>query len=605
MAYFSQDFIEEVLDRNDIVDIISTYLPLKRKGNSYWGLCPFHGEKTPSFSVNANQQFYHCFGCHVGGDAINFVQKVERLDFQEAVIFLAERARLSIPKSSGKEPHISSDKKELMYSTMKEAARWYRSNLNAAGGKVAKAYIAKRGISETIIKRFGIGYAPDKWNDLMDYLVAQGSDKKLLHIIGLTKEKNKSYYDTFRNRMMFPIIDKRQRVVGFGGRVMDDSQPKYLNSPETPIFNKRYNLYGVHTLNKIKTVDKIMIVEGYMDVISLHQAGFTQVLASLGTALTQGQAKLMKRYTKEIYICYDGDTAGQNATLKGLDIMQAEGLNVKVISMPTGMDPDDFAKQYGIVGIQDEMTKAVTLNDYKISIIEQKYDMTQEEERKMFLQECCKSVLAHIDTPIELAMYEKRLHTKTGFPIVAIDAETQMAKKALGKMNRPTNNRDNIDKTINIANERNISQRSAANTGLVRAERIALQLAIADVDCRKKLFKEISPKDFSNEARENIGEVVYKLDNKKTNIGKIITLLNKSDVVEIGQEQMDLIIDFDAAMDECISKIKQGIFKAKRRELIAKINDVNTPKDEKKQYMLEVQQIDKQQKGQGTNEGED
>lgn len=605
MAFYSQDFIEEVLDRNDIVDVISSYVTLKKKGANFWGLCPFHGEKTPSFSVNTNQQFYHCFGCHAGGDAISFVEKVERMDFKESVTFLAERANLTIPKSTRSENHIPTDEKEKMYSVMKEAARWYRSNLFEDVGTDAREYIAKRGISDSIIKRFGLGFAPNDWHKLVEYLQDKGVTKELLYKVGLAKEKNDSYYDTFRNRIMFPIIDRRMRIIGFGGRVMDESKPKYLNSPETPIFNKRYNLYGIHTLNKMQSVDKIIIVEGYMDVISLHQAGYNQVLASLGTALTQGQAKLIKRYSDEIYICYDGDTAGKSATLKGLDVLQAEGLQVKVMSMPDDVDPDDFAKQYGIVGIQDKMGEAKSLNDYKIAVIEEKYDLTDEEQRKIFLEECCKDVLAHIEAPIELSMYVKRLHNKTGFPIVAIDAETQMAKKALGKLNRHTNYRDNIDKPINIDSKGNISQKSAVDTGLVRAERIALQLATVDTGCREKLFKEVSCDEFTNEARRTIGKAIADLGNKNTTLGKLLTHLNEEQAKEIGQEQMDLIVDYRITMDECIDKINHGIVKRQRHKLIIKLNDKNTSKDEKKQLAKKVQELDKYQKRHVSHKGEE
>jgi len=604
VAFFQQDFIEEVLDRNDIVDVVSQYVQLKKKGANYWGLCPFHGEKTASFSVNANQQFYHCFGCHAGGDAISFVQKLERMDFKESVTFLAERANLEIPKSTRNENYIPTDQKEKMYAVMKDAARWYRTNLFGPQGDDAREYIARRGISDTIIKRFGLGYASDDWNKLVDYMQEKGINRELLVKVGLAKEKNGKYYDAFRNRLMFPILDRRMRIIGFGGRVMDDSKPKYLNSPETPIFNKRYNLYGIHTLNKLTSVDSIMIVEGYMDVISLHQAGFTKVLASLGTALTQGQAKLLKRYSNEIYIAYDGDTAGQNATLKGLDVLQAEGLKVKVVTMPDGVDPDDFAKQYGIVGIQDKMSEAKPLNDYKISIIEDKYDIKDEEQRKNFLQECCRDVLAHIDTPLELSMYVNRLHNKTGFPIVAIDAETQMAKKALGKMKRHTGNRDNIDKTTNVESKNTNSAKGAEKTGLIRAERIALQLATVDTNCRKKLFNEISYKDFSNDSRRIIGKAVFDLGDKKVTLGKLLTHLKEDEAKEIGQEQMELIVDYDTAMKECIDKINHGIIKRKRRELMSKINDVATPKDEKKRLMMKVQEMDKYQKHGASLKGE-
>lgn len=604
MAFFQQDFIEEVLDRNDIVDVVSQYVQLKKKGANYWGLCPFHGEKTPSFSVNANQQFYHCFGCHAGGDAINFIQKVERMDFKESVTYLAERASLEMPKSTRNENYIPTDEKEKMYSAMKDAARWFRTNLFESVGSDAREYIARRGISDTVLKRFGLGYAPDDWGKLVEYMQEKGISKELLFKVGLAKEKNGKYYDAFRNRIIFPIIDRRMRIIGFGGRVMDDSKPKYLNSPETPIFNKRYNLYGIHTLNKMKSVDQIMIVEGYMDVISLHQAGYTKVLASLGTALTQGQAKLLKRYSNEIYISYDGDTAGQKATLKGLDVLQAEGLKVKVITMPEGVDPDDFAKQYGIVGIQDKMTEAKTLNDYKISVIEIKYDLTDEEQRKNFLQECCKDVLAYIDTPIELSMYVNRLHNKTGFPVVAIDAEAQMAKKALGKMNRHSVGREIVDNTDSKQTERS-KNKSGEDTGLIRAERIALQLAAVDVSCRKKLFNKISYKDFSNSSRRIIGKAVLDLGEKKVTLGKLLTHLNENETKEIGQEQMELIVDYDTAMKECIDKINHGIIKRQRNEIMHKINDSTTPKDEKKRLIMKVQEMDRYQKHGAPLKGEE
>ena len=590
MAFFSQDFIEEVLDRNDIVDVISSYISLKKKGANYWGLCPFHGEKTPSFSVNANQQFYHCFGCHVGGDAISFVQKVERMDFKEAVVFLAERAKLPIPETKSSNNYIPSDEKEKMYTVMTEAARWYRTNLFSETGKEAREYISGRGISDSIIKRFGLGYAPNKWNELTDYMNSKGIENDLLFKVGLAKEKNGKYYDTFRNRIMFPIIDRRMRVIGFGGRVMDDSKPKYLNSPETPIFNKRYNLYGIHSLNKINSVDRIMVVEGYMDVISLHQAGFTHVLASLGTALTQGQAKLMKRYSDNIYICYDGDTAGQKATLKGLDVLQAEGLKVKVMSMPQGVDPDDFAKKYGIVGIQDKMAEAKTLNDYKIMVIEANYDLNIEEQRKNFLQECCKDVLAYIDTPLELSMYEKRLHEKTGFPIVAIDAETQMAKKALGRTNRQANY---SEASVNLDAENNVIKKESEDTGLIRAERIALQLAAIDVHSRARLFEKISYEDFTSKARVRIAKSIYELEDKKTTIGKLLTHLGDEEAKEMGQEQIELITDYITTVEQCAEKINYGKLKRKRHELMQRVDEKSTAKEEKKQLIEKVQELDK------------
>ena len=333
MPYLPDEFINEVLSRNDIIDVVGGYVQLTKKGNNFWGLCPFHNEKTPSFSVKQDQQFFYCFGCHSGGNVIQFIQKNERLDFIDAVKFLAERVRMPLPETRNDKDYARlAEKKEQMYTAATDAAKHYHKVLHEPEGEKALEYFKKRGLPASIIKRFGLGAAQEGWQDMKEHMNSLGYKDALLHEIGLLGKNDSGYFDSLRGRAIFPIIDHRSRVVAFAGRVLDDSLPKYINSPETPIYNKRYVLYGAHYLKKINNIDHVMLVEGYMDVISLHKAGYMTAVASSGTALTPQQARLIKRYTDYVYICYDGDEAGQKATLRALDILHSEGLKVKVIS---------------------------------------------------------------------------------------------------------------------------------------------------------------------------------------------------------------------------------------------------------------------------------
>jgi DNA primase len=319
--YLPEDFIEEVRVANEITDVLSEYLTLKPKGKNYFGLCPFHNEKTPSFSVDPEKQLYHCFGCGAGGNVFTFIMDQERLDFIDSVKFLAQRKGIPLPGSiESPQDEETRKHKEQLYRLNREAALYYHENLLSHHGRHALEYLKSRGIDQRIIKTFGIGYAPKSWDSTKNYLLSKGFDKQLLTETGLILEKNQREYDRFRDRIMFPIIDHRDRVVGFGGRVLDDSAPKYLNSPESPIFNKGSVLFGLNLARKRRPIESFIIVEGYLDVITLHRFGIYNGVASLGTALTPDQARLMRRYAQNIYTAYDGDTAGQKATLRGLDI---------------------------------------------------------------------------------------------------------------------------------------------------------------------------------------------------------------------------------------------------------------------------------------------
>lgn len=344
--YYDDNIIRDIQSRLDIVDLIAESVDLKRKGNRYWGLCPFHQEKTPSFSVNQDKQMYYCFGCHAGGDIFSYVIKKEGFEFKEAVNYLAQKAGIQLPKANRRE----TDRRRKVIQVNQVTAQFYRQMLNGAQGREARAYMKKRGIKEDIAAMFNLGFAPNSWNALGDYLLKQGFAHQDIAAAGVIKrnEERNSYYDLLRNRLVFPIFNHYGEIIGFGGRVMDDSLPKYLNSPETEIFSKRKNLYGLYFARDfIRQNNEAILVEGYMDCLKLHQAGINNAVSSLGTAFTVEQAHLLHRYTEKILVLYDGDEAGQRETLRVADILNQEKIKTEIITLPEGKDPDEYLDVFG------------------------------------------------------------------------------------------------------------------------------------------------------------------------------------------------------------------------------------------------------------------
>lgn len=366
---FTNDFIEQVRHGNDIVSVISEYVPLKRRGQNYWGCCPFHNEKTPSFSVTPEKGFYYCFGCHASGDVFNFLMKEESIGFSEAVERLADRVQIPIPVAEKTE---EDERKERitaeLYGVNEMAGTFFYNCLTKTHyGQTALAYLRRRGLSDQTITDFNLGFAPDSWDKLSTAFLKSGINSTLLVTLGLAKEKNGKVYDSFRNRVIFPIYDTRDRIVGFGGRVLDDGLPKYLNSPETPIFNKRRLLFALNRAGKtIRDTEQAILVEGYMDVISAHNQGIKNVVASLGTAFTKDQARLLFRQAKELVLSYDMDTAGRNATLRAVDIVKGMGLQVKVASMPAGKDPDEYLRDNGPDNFLEVIKSAPNVLEYTL-----------------------------------------------------------------------------------------------------------------------------------------------------------------------------------------------------------------------------------------------
>ena len=354
---FPSGWMEELRSRSDIVQIVSGYVALKKKGRNYWGLCPFHGEKTASFSVDPEQQLYYCFGCKAGGNVINFIMDMERCDFREAVEQLAERAHMTLPEMENDEDYERRrTQRARLLEANRQAARFYHETLFQSSGAASLDYLRRRGLDDRVIRTFGLGAAPEGWTTLTDTLLSRGFTLQELALAGLTVVKpadgegKQRYFDMFRNRAIFPIIDMYKNVLAFGGRTLDKQEPKYLNTSDTPVFNKRKGVYAANLLRRQRHLERVVLVEGYMDVVSLTQFGVPGVCATLGTALTNEQAQLMRRFAPMVYLGYDGDAAGQHAILRGIEIMEQEGIPVGVLDFPDKLDPDEFIRRDGAAG---------------------------------------------------------------------------------------------------------------------------------------------------------------------------------------------------------------------------------------------------------------
>lgn len=427
MARFNDAWMETLLSRNDIVSVVSSYVTLRAKGRNQWGLCPFHNEKTPSFSVSPDKQMYYCFGCGAGGGVVQFIMDMEHLPYSEAVSLLAQRAGLELPQNVDDEALLlERARKERLYLACKAAAQFFHDMLLSEAGVAARDYLARRGLDAGIVQRFGLGFAPDSWDTLMKHLLAQSFREDELLDSGLLVKNARTgnVYDAYRNRVIFPIIGTNARVLGFGARTMGNDTPKYINTGDTPIYSKRRNLYALNMVKGAKISD-IVMVEGYMDVISLHAAGVTNAVASLGTALTQQQARLLKRYAPTVYVAYDGDAAGQNATLRGLDILIAEGLSVRVIVIPDGLDPDDYVRRYGKEAFEKLKDNALAFNAFKLMRMGDGYNLSTEDGRQEYAVAGCRFIAGL--QPVEQERYYAALARKTGMSVETLRAQGERA----------------------------------------------------------------------------------------------------------------------------------------------------------------------------------
>lgn len=497
---YASEVIDEVVSRSDIVDIISGYIKLKKNGSSYVGLCPFHNEKSPSFSVSPGKQLYHCFGCGVGGNVITFVMEYENYTFLEAVKYLADKAGMQLPETSySEEEKKNRDLKAKLLEINKIAATYYYHQLKAENGKIGLTYLQKRGLSDTTINRFGLGYAGQTGNALYQYLKSKGYDDALLKETGLfTYERG--IHDKFWNRVMFPIMDINNKVIGFGGRVMGDAKPKYLNSPETKLFDKSRNLYGLNAA-RISRKSNMIICEGYMDVISLHQAGFTQAVASLGTALTPGQAALMKRYTDNVLITYDSDAAGVKAALRAIPILKEAGLTTKVINMQPYKDPDEFIKALGAEAFQERIDKAENSFMYEIDVLEKEYDRTDPAESTKFEREAA----------AKLVTFREKLERENYMRAVCdrFHIELQGMRELVASLGSKEGILRRTEYPSAPGQQRAAAPKKKKEDGVRQAEKILLTWMIEDAGIFEKVKEYISPQDFVNPLFKDVADKLY------------------------------------------------------------------------------------------------
>lgn len=431
------DFISSVLEKTDIVSLISRYVKTERKGNTYWACCPFHHETQPSFSISPDKQFFHCFGCKESGNAISFLMKYEKIEFIEALKMLAEQAGLEMPKPQNRtytRERVDKQKREKLFELMRVAARHYFDNLSDPRAKIFKDYIKMREITDDMVRKFGLGASLD-FDEMIKYLLSKGYTHQDMYDAGIAEQKNGRYYDVFGKRLMFPVIDNMNNVVAFGGRTLEKDAhfAKYRNSSETWFFEKAQVIYGVNLLKKRqksgKPIDYIIVAEGYMDVIALHKAGFETAIATMGTAFTTKQARHLKLYSDKIYISYDGDTAGQKAIMRGLDILRDAGLTVKVVRLPDGLDPDELIKRDGAAGYKKLLDEAVPLTEHKINVLKSQYDMNDPDMRTQFAVEAA-GVVKALNNVVEQGEYLSMISDITGFPTDALRRQADLSVMA-------------------------------------------------------------------------------------------------------------------------------------------------------------------------------
>ena len=473
---FSPAFLDELNQRNPIEDVVGQYVALTRRGSNLFGLCPFHGEKTASFSVAPEKGIFYCFGCHKGGGVINFIMDIENLSYPDAVRFLAKRAGLEVPDDNLENSQYK--KKERLWALCKSAARFFNEQLKTPAAAEARAYAQKRGLSPSTITRFGLGFAPNAWTTLLDAMVSKGYTKQELLDAGLVLQNRDkgTFYDRFRNRLMFPIIDVRGNVIGFGGRVMDDSTPKYLNSPETLIFNKRRNLFGMNIVKKSKQ-GYIILTEGYMDAIALHQYGFDCAVASLGTSLTQEHADMLSKYTNEVVLTYDGDEAGQNATRRAIPMLERTGLRVKILRMQGAKDPDEFLKKYGADRFKLLLKGSENQAEYRLRSLQMRFDLTNDEQKVEFAKQAAE-LISTFSTMVEREIYATRAAEMAGVTPEVMKMEVNRAYRRRQAAEKKS--REKKDLEINTARQPRARELRYDNLRSATAEEGLLRMVLRE-----------------------------------------------------------------------------------------------------------------------------
>lgn len=556
MAYYSDELIEEIRSRNDIVDVISGYVRLQKKGSTYFGLCPFHNEKTPSFSVSPGKQMYYCFGCGAGGNVLTFVMQYENFTFQEALQSLADRVGIELPKQEmNAAQRKQADKRAKLLEINKAAAKYFYMLLRSPQGSHALRYFQGRKLTAETMQRFGLGYSNKYSDDLYQYLKKQGYEDEVLKDSGLvTIDEKRGGYDKFWNRAMFPIMDVNNRVIGFGGRVMGDGEPKYLNSPETMIFDKSRNLYGLN-FARVSKKNQILLCEGYMDVIALHQAGFDNAVASLGTAFTSGHANLLKRYTKEVYLTFDSDGAGVKAALRAIPILKEAGLTAKVISMTPYKDPDEFIKALGAEEYQKRIDGAENSFLFEVRMLERDFDLGDPESKTAFFHQVAQKILA----------FEEELERENY--IEAVAQRYQTGFEQLRSLVRSVGTRGGIAKERKFLKS-GVHENKKKEDGMKQSQRLLLTWLIEEPKLFDLTEKYIGPDDFTEDIYHQAAALLYEQHEQgEINPARIISMFTDE------EQQREIAALFHARIHPVESRqekekaLKETIVRVKRNSM--------------------------------------
>jgi len=569
--YYPDELVEEVRSRNDIVDVVGGYVRLQKKGASYFGLCPFHNEKSPSFSVSPQKQMYYCFGCGAGGNVFTFLMNYENDTFPEAIKILADRAGIDLPEIEySEEMKKEADKKALLLEINKEAAKYFYYQLRSPQGAVGHQYLTKRELSEETMKQFGLGYSNKFSNDLVQYLKQKGYTDELIIQAGLAAgNEAKGVHDKFWNRVMFPIQDINHRVIGFGGRVMGEGEPKYLNSPETMIFDKSRNLYGLNFARSSRR-DHIILCEGYMDVISMHQAGFTQAVASLGTAFTSGQANLLHRFTDTVILSYDSDGAGTKAALRAIGILRENGMTARVLSLEPYKDPDEFIKNLGAEAFEERIKQAENSFMFELRVLQRDYNLQDPDEKTSFYKEIAKK-LSNFSDEVERENY-----------IEAVASKYNIGFESLRNMVNQLGNRQGLIKPLERPKS-GIQSKLSAQDAIMRSQGLLLTWLVEEPQVYQKIKKYISPEDFTEEPYGKAAQhLLADLDKGVCEPASIISLFSDEEeqrkvaaLFNTKLPPVDNISEKEKALKDVVIAVKRNSYEESTKKLAQDVNGLN------------------------------
>ena len=585
MARYSDEVINDVRQSNDIVDVISQYVHLKRSGRNFFGLCPFHNEKSPSFSVSPDKQIFHCFGCGVGGNVFSFITQIEGINFVEAVQMLAERANIQLPTLQDNGDSQREELKAKVYKVNEFTAEFYHQNLYKPQAKIAQEYVKKRQLSNETLKSFKIGFS-GKFDELYQELKKQGfGEKEILESGLVNKNERGQYIDRYRNRLMFPICDARGKVIAFGGRVLDDSKPKYINSPENVVYSKGRNLFGLNVAKK-GDLKRILIVEGYMDVISLHQRGITNVVAPLGTALTEQQGWLLRKNSEQIILSFDSDEAGLKAKLRALDILQNMGCDLRILQMEGAKDPDEYIIKYGNARFNNLVDKALSIIEFKVKILKKDLNLENTNDKIKFLNEIAK-LISNVNNTIEREVYIEKIAKEYDISKEAIYAEVNKltyknvkTEKVLEKPKPVVTHIKREEKVISEAVKR-------------RENTVIALLLMGDLNIFEILRQNIKVEDFQDEVNKKIAQKLYEeFEKGNSNINAIIDNLEQDEqnqITMIMSEDYE-ITDIEKAIDDVVQAYEREKLNTRKFEILDLL-DKNLENDQKKELEKELSNI--------------